>query len=124
MSRITPEIVLKTLRDNHCGQHNGVHVKSLAAEILMTAPTSLDERHIRYAVLELRKQGRPICGHPQSGYFYAVDSSEVDATCEFLYSRAMTTLSQVAHLKRRAIPDIRGQLGLKHLERPAHKGHH
>lgn len=112
MSRkITPERVLQELR-KHKGKDSGIHVKPLAAAIVQ-APTSMDERHIRLAVSTLREQGHPICANPSSGYFYAVTTAEIEQTCEFLYVRAMHSLNQVAQLKKKAVPDLRGQLGLK-----------
>lgn len=112
MSRkITPERVLQELR-KHKGKDSGIHVKPLAAAIVQ-APTSMDERHIRLAVSTLREQGHPICGHPSTGYFYATTTEEIEATCEFLSGRAIHSLQQVAYLKKKSLPDIRGQLGLK-----------
>ena len=59
----------------------------------------------------------PYCGKGQEinhgdGCFLAETPEELNATCEFLYSRAMTSLTQVARMKRKALPDLRGQLGL------------
>lgn len=112
---INPKTVLSALKQNHYGRDNGVHAKALAVEIMHEAPTTLDERHIRYAVSELREQGEPICAHPTSGYFYAENTGEINDTCEFLYTRALHSLAQVANLKNKAVPDLRGQLGLENL---------
>lgn len=110
--QITPESVLQALR-NHKGKANGIHVKALAMAIVCGPITSYDERQVRMAVSTLREQGYPICANPNSGYFYATTTAEIEATCEFLYVRAMHSLTQVAQLKKKAIPNIRGQLGLK-----------
>ena len=110
--QITPESVLLELR-KHKGKANGVNVKRLVAAILLGPTTSMDERHARLAVSTLREQGHPICASPSSGYFYATTTAEIEQTCEFLYVRAMHSLNQVAQLKKKALPDIRGQLGLK-----------
>lgn len=110
---ITPESVLHTLHKFHQGRDSGATVKSLAKEITGKTPAASDEREVRYAVTALREQGHPICAHPGRGYFLAIHSGEISETCEFLFSRAMTTLKQVAALKKKAMPELRGQLGME-----------
>lgn len=122
MARITPEKVLTILQRDHTGSDNGVHIKRLAREVLAYGgqPTaqfaltdnSAAERTIRLAVAVLREQGHPICAHPNNGYFYAANSGEINATCEFLYARAMHSLRQISALNKKALPELRGQLGL------------
>jgi hypothetical protein len=63
-------------------------------------------------VEEARKAGERICATPEAGYYIAETDAELDRTCAFLYSRAMTSLSQIAAMKRVALPDLRGQLRL------------
>lgn len=110
---INPEQVLWILRTHHAGRDNGVPVRRLAMAVLGGPPSAVDERNVRYAVATLRERGDPICAHPKHGYFFAVTSEEINETCEFLYARATHTLRQISALKRRAIPDLRGQLGME-----------
>jgi hypothetical protein len=42
----------------------------------------------------------------------ASSPEELNETCEFLYDRAMTSLSQVSRMKQISMPDLRGQLHL------------
>jgi hypothetical protein len=68
------------------------------------------ERALRMMVESLRAEGLPICATPNHGYFWAETPEELDRTCEYLYSRAMTSLTQIARMKRVSVPDLRGQL--------------
>lgn len=111
-AKITPGKVLAHLQSRHLGRDNGIHVSALARNILKGSPTAADERSVRFAVAALREDGHPICAHPNDGYFYAKNSGEINETCEFLYARAMHSLKQIAALKRKSLPEIRGQLGL------------
>ena len=70
------------------------------------------ERSLRDAVVRLRLDGHHICAHPRDGYYLAETDRELDATCIFLYERAMTSLSQISAMKRVSLPDLRGQLRL------------
>jgi len=111
--KITTGKVLAQLQSFHCGRDNGVHITRLTQSITKDAATLSEERTVRYAVAELREQGYPICAHPGLGYFYATNDGEINETCEFLYSRAMHSLKQIAALKKKALPEFRGQLGLE-----------
>lgn len=113
MRSVTPERVLHVLQYQHQGSSSGAHVDQLAREVVGGTPSTGDERAVRLAVSVLRDAGHPVCAHPNHGYFYAVSTGEINATCEFLYARAMHSLQQVASLKRKALPDLRGQLGLR-----------
>jgi hypothetical protein len=108
----TQDDVLTALR-HHIGEDNGVTAASLVAE--MTGRASNDafaERLLRAHVTALREEGHHICAHPARGYFIAATDEELQETCEYLYSRAMTSLKQVAAMKRVSLPDLRGQLHL------------
>ena len=111
MPEITPEHVLKVL-SRHIGRTQGLHVGELVFELTYTASNAALERQVREAVTALRIQGHHVCGHPATGYFIAAMPEDLDATCEFLYDRAMTSLKQVAAMKRVSLPDLRGQLRL------------
>lgn len=107
---ITPETVLQTLQ-GRIGAVNGTTARDLV--FLITGLVNLaDERRLRSVIEQLRKQGHAICAHPSTGYHWAANPTELDQTCEFLLARAMSSLDQIAALKKRAVPDLRGQLGL------------
>lgn len=109
---ITPSQVLQALT-HHIGRDNGVRVDRLVAEITGDpAHDEAAERQVREAVVHLRNDGHHVCAHPSSGYYMAATPDELDETCEFLVERAMTTLKQVAAMKRVSLPDLRGQLHL------------
>jgi hypothetical protein len=109
---ITPDKVLTALA-HHIGAHNGVRGDLLVVEITGD-PThdAVAERQLREIVVQLRLEGHHVCAHPSRGYFLAATPEELDATCDFLYERAMTTLKQIAAMKRISLPDLRGQLHL------------
>ncbi|HET8898427.1 MAG TPA: hypothetical protein VFN09_06640 [Rhodanobacteraceae bacterium] len=107
---LSPSLVLDVPGD-HVGAKNGVSARRLV-RIILGIDSPMAERCLRHVIVALREAGHPIAGTPATGYFLAETDAELEATCEFLYSRAMTTLTQVAALKRVALPDLRGQLRL------------
>lgn len=112
MSQITPAVVLSELQ-RHIGADRGIHVRELVQRITGQQQTqAAQERRVREIVTELRMDGQHVCGHPASGYFMAATPDELTATCEFLFQRAMTGLSQVSRMKNVSLPDLRGQLHL------------
>ncbi len=107
---ITAPRVLDAL-SRHIGRGNGVSAAELVEEITgRRCPRS--ERDLRREIVILRLQGHHICGRPETGYYMARRAEELDDTCEFLYERAMTSLTQIAAMKRISLPDLRGQLKL------------
>jgi len=111
MRPITPDTVLAAL-SRHIGAVNGVRADELVGEITGHASTPRDERDLRDMIVKLRNDGHHICAHPGGGYYLAATDAELDATCSFLFERAMTTLKQIAAMKRVSLPDLRGQLHL------------
>lgn len=107
---LTPALVLDVLCD-HEGAGNGIRARDLVAKIA-GLPTAAGERRVRHIIEGLRRAGHPIGAHPSTGYFLALTPEEIDGTCEFLYARAMTSLTQIAAMKRVSVPDLRGQLRL------------
>ncbi|MDH5785355.1 MAG: hypothetical protein OEZ16_07070 [Chromatiales bacterium] len=104
--------VLVALR-RHIGEGNGATAAELVAEMTGSIGTdTVAERLLRAHVTSLREEGHHICAHPARGYFIAETDAELQATCEYLYDRAMTSLKQVAAMKRVSLPDLRGQLHL------------
>jgi hypothetical protein len=112
MTQITPSTVLAELQ-HHIGSANGIHVRELVQRITgQLHTTDGQERKVREIVTELRMDGQHVCGHPATGYFMAETPEELQDTCEFLYQRAMTGLTQISRMKNVSLPDLRGQLHL------------
>lgn len=107
---ITPETVLAAL-EGRIGHANGMTACQLAHAITLR-DSAADQRRLRQVVEHLRSQGHAVCAHPNHGYFLAANAADLDKTCSFLLERATTTLRQIAAMKRVALPDLRGQLGL------------
>jgi hypothetical protein len=105
---LTPEVVLDVLRDRE-GADNGISARDLV-RLICHVSTAHGERRLRQIIEQLRLAGHPIGAHPSTGYFLARTADELVDTCEFLYSRAMTSLRQVAAMNRGALPELRGQL--------------
>lgn len=108
---------LLTVLSRHVGAASGVTITALVEELVAPFPVVAPERHslersVRELVVQLRLQGHHICSHPSTGYYMAQTADELDGACQFLYERAMTSLAQVAAMKRVSLPDLRGQLHL------------
>lgn len=108
---INRDSLLAALRA-HIGRDRGVTATALCREVLGHEPERADERHMRYVVEELRREGHHVCAHPRDGYFLAAGPAELDETCLFLYERAMSSLEQIARMRRVSVPDLHGQLRL------------
>ncbi len=96
----------------HIGGEHGIGARDLVKELDAFFGLKSDERQLRKTIEALRRDGHHICGTPAEGYYIADNEEELDRTCRFLYERAMTTLAQVAAMKRVSLPDLRGQLRL------------
>lgn len=107
---LTPALVFDALGDR-VGAGNAISARGLVMQLLGYY-SAAGERQLRDIVVALRTAGHPVCAHPKDGYYIAGDAKDIDATCLFLYSRAMTSLRQIAAMKRVALPDFRGQLQL------------
>lgn len=94
------------------GAEYGASAAQLVREITGGAPTPAAERELRERIVELRLDGAHVCGHPATGYYLAATDEELQRTCLFLYDRAITSLQQIAAMKRISLPDLRGQLRL------------
>lgn len=111
MSTLIDRDALLAALAHHIGEASGVHADALAREACGD-DSARAQRQLRHAIEALRREGHHICGRPESGYFIAASDAELDGTCRFLYERAMTTLQQIAAMKRVSLPDLRGQLRL------------
>lgn len=97
----------------HIGMGNGATAERLCREIgaLPNGPVTCSPRHLRKLVHELReKEGHHIGAHPARGYFIAETPEELDVCCEFLRARAMTSLKDIAAMRRMSLPELMGQL--------------
>lgn len=108
---ITESDVLSVLT-YHIGSTHGITCRRLVCSLNGGESSACLERQVRQVIMNLRLQGEHVCGHPSTGYFIAETPAELDATCLFLYERAMTSLKQVAAMKRVSLPDLAGQLRL------------
>jgi hypothetical protein len=90
----------------HIGKANGIGEKELIAATLNSGRT------VRKCVELLRREGRQICGTPDTGYFIAETPEELNETCDWMTHRAMTTLVQVSAMKRVSLADLIGQARL------------
>lgn len=109
---LTREAVLSAM-ERHVGAHRGITGACLVLEICGLYATRAHERQLRKVIEELRREGHHLCGTPAEGYYIAASEDELLRTCEFLHDRAMTTLAQVAAMRRVSLPDLRGQLRLR-----------
>lgn len=108
---ITPTTVLMALR-GRLGEANGGRAQDIVRDITGRDDEAL-RRQFRQVVEQLRREGHPICSTTDAGYWWAASPEDLDRACRFLVDRAMTSLSQVAAMKRVALPDLYGQLGLE-----------
>ncbi|HFE39330.1 MAG TPA: hypothetical protein ENK06_13100 [Gammaproteobacteria bacterium] len=98
----------------HVGVDSGITVDQLLLEVTKgrVYNSRSCERRIRDMIVELRMQGHQICARPETGYFIAKNSAELQETCDMLNHRAMTTLRQTAAMLKQSIPDMIGQMRL------------
>ena len=108
---ITPQTVLEALLQR-IGPEDGASVRELASEVLGRPARPSDERVLRTVVMQLRNAGHPVCSTPDEGYHHAANAADLQRTCLHLTHRAVTSLEQVAAMRRIALPDFYGQLGL------------
>lgn len=105
---LTPDAVLAALP---VGEANGCTAEQLVLAITGRR-SDADQRRLRQVIEALRTAGYRVCAHPAHGYYLAASDDELDRCCSFLLDRAMTSLRQVSAMRRVALPDLRGQLGL------------
>lgn len=108
---LSPDSVLGVLQTRR-GSANGATARDLVY-LVTHRFNAADERRLRQIIEKLRRDGHAICAHPSLGYYIAADATELDRTCTFLLHRAMTSIEQVSAMKRVAMPDLYGQMGLK-----------
>lgn len=96
----------------HSGRQRAIKAPDLAWQILARSPNPSDTRTVRRLVKVLRLKGEPICSHSQYGYWWAASPEELEAACQFLRGKAMSSLKQISHLRRFVKPTLAGQLPL------------
>ena len=112
-STVSPAAVLGALM-RHIGAARGATATAIVREITgETVSNAAAERQLREVIVRLRLDGHHVCAHPRHGYFIAANPDELNQTCRFLYARSMTSLRQVAAMKRVSLPDLEGQLRLR-----------
>lgn len=111
--QITADQVLAALQQ-HRGKNAGIHVRALVQAITgRESNPAAQERRVRTLITELRLAGNEICGKPESGYFLAQNPAELEDTCKYLRSRAMSSLMQESRMRRMSLPELAGQLLLE-----------
>lgn len=110
-SLLSASRVLQLLR-GHVGQAHGATAKQLVARLTGRGEYPAAERHLRVVVEQLRMEGYPVCAHPSHGYYLAANDADLELTCDYLRSRAMKSLQQIAAMRRVSLPDLLGQLRL------------
>ena len=98
---------LLAILSRHIGRGNGVTAQNVA-ELLDTY-----SRNVRTLITELRMDGIAVCGKPETGYYIAADSEELEETCQFLRGRALHSLHLEACLRKVPLADLVGQMRLK-----------
>ena len=81
----TPHAVACFLFINYRGKAQGINAEGLALALKITV------RSLRHFISNARKEGYPICGTPETGYFLPETSEELTPTLSWLRNRAHTT---------------------------------
>ena len=111
LNRINNDTVLFSL-NGHIGKHNGIHADYLTMKVAGVMPLPGHVRVLRKVITDLRLEGHAICGTPDRGYFIANNETELLETCNFLYDRAMSSITIIARMRGVSLPDLKGQLRL------------
>jgi predicted DNA-binding transcriptional regulator YafY len=98
---------LLNLLSAHRGRDKGIHMDHLVAL------TGVPGRELRKLITDLRSEGVAICGRPETGYFIAETSQELDDFCiKYLEARALHSLKLSSRLRQIPLPVLAGQLFL------------
>lgn len=90
----------------HIGESNGITAQDLGRAL------GCGPREVRVLISILRLEGIAICGTPAHGYYIAANAEELQQTCDFLHSRAMTSLLLSSRMQKLPMADLLGQLRL------------
>lgn len=102
---ITPTSVMEVL-SRHPGREAGLSVVDLVEVITGAKTTKPQERAVRTAITELRKQGYPACASPTDGYFWGVTPDEVMCTARALTRRSFTSLTLASRMTGRSVVEL------------------
>ncbi len=120
---ITPNDVLAVIGRGRWNGMTACEIRNAVAQRQgVSLPTASSTRKVREAVEALRRDGRPICATPEDGYYLAESEAELSQTIAFLRSRAMTSLAQIAQLRRVSLPVLMGQLQIELADAEAKRG--
>lgn len=97
----------------HIGKARGIKGDDIVEWLMQEKPHEGTKRLLRKTIEQLRNDGYAICGYPGDGYYMAANDQELIDTCLFLYSRAMTSLNQVAKMRGVSELDLKGQLRIQ-----------
>lgn len=104
----TKNSLLMCLHSNgHLGAARGITARHLAGRL------NVPERQVRKLITELREDGIAVCGEPRTGYYIAATAEELEATCQFLHHRALSSLRLESRLRNVPLPELLGQLTLE-----------
>jgi biotin operon repressor len=99
-----PELL--NLLQAHKGRDRGIKCAALAAQ------AGIPERAVRRLVSEMRFEGCPIVGTPETGYYLADTPQEVTEFTEFHWHRIRHSMAIVSRVTKQSIPALMGQLSL------------
>ena len=91
---------------NHIGEAAGISAANIAKA------AGVNVRQVRSQVTAMRLDGVAVCGTPETGYFIASCAEELEDCCQFLRSRAMTSLLIESRMRKVPMADLIGQLHL------------
>lgn len=97
---------LLTLLSSHIGAANGLTAAQISSAL------QIPMRHVRRMVTALREEGTAVCGTPSTGYYIAATAEELEATCQYIHSRAMHSLHIESRMRKIPLPDLVGQMKL------------
>ena len=90
----------------HKGRRSGIKCATLAAQAGIT------ERQARKLISDLRFEGCAIVGTPDTGYYIADSTEEVNEFTEFHWHRIRHSLAIVSRVTKQSLPALMGQLSL------------
>lgn len=90
----------------HKGRSSGIKCAKLAAQAGIT------ERQARKLISDLRFEGCAIVGTPDTGYYIADSTEEVNEFTEFHWHRIRHSLAIVSRVTKQSLPALMGQLSL------------
>lgn len=106
MARSKQDDLLAVLSASHIGQSKSIGGAALAARLDVTVRT------IRALVRGLREDAVAVCGSPETGYFIAETSEELEGTCKLLETHGIHQLEVAARMRKTTLPELLGQMKL------------